>query len=119
MFNSEIGYSHGMSFLAAFFYLIYNDESAVFDMLCTLLSSTEVSCIFKDSSFHKATFHMNKLVAIYLPRLHTHLCQEGINTSYFASSWFSAASVSLLQLAKAKTVPLLVSSMVDGFLLVA
>eukprot|EP00826_Nyctotherus_ovalis_P064314 TRINITY_DN9431_c0_g1_i11.p5 TRINITY_DN9431_c0_g1~~TRINITY_DN9431_c0_g1_i11.p5 ORF type:complete len:109 (+),score=27.99 TRINITY_DN9431_c0_g1_i11:670-996(+) len=108
-----------MSFLAAFLYLTYNDEAIVFDMLCTLMSSTEVSCIFKASSFHKIIYQMNKLVAIYLPRLHTHLCQEGINASYFASSWVSTAFASILQLAKKKAVPLLVNSVLDGFLLVA
>jgi len=107
-----------MGFITGFLYLTCHNEEIAFDMLCTLMGSYEISNLSNESLFHKVFYHMNKLIAIYLPKLHSHLFQEGLNASYFTSTWFLTAFTFILQYAKKKSIPLLLNYIFDGFLTV-
>ncbi len=109
-----------MHFLAGFYYLIYRDEATTFTMLCTLIANLNLSYLFKqDVPMLRLLFYqMNRLIAVYLPRLHSHLFEEGVNSTFFCSPWFLTAFTAVMQCSKERGIPLLLHIIVDGFLTV-
>ncbi len=121
VFNTEIEYCQGMNFLAGFYYLIYRNEGTAFMMLCTMIANFDLAKLFKrDVPMLRALFYqMNRLIALYLPRLHVHLFEEGLNASYFCSPWFLTTFTSILQSCQTRCVPLLLHDVFDGLLTVS
>lgn len=120
VFNSEIEYCPGLNFLAGFFYLLCRNEPRAFSMLCTLIANFDLSYLFNEDvpMLQKFFYQINRLIAIYLPRLHSHLYQEGIRTSYFCSPWFLTVFTFILQSCKSKHIPILLNEIFDRFLTV-
>jgi len=118
VFNPEVEYCQGMNCIAGFFYLLYKDESTVFNMMSTLISLFELNNLFKqDVPLLRMYFYLlNRLMAVYVPRLHAHFFEEGISATYFASPWFLTMFTSILQSPKYENVPPLLLSIFDQFL---
>ncbi|MDR3549344.1 MAG: TBC domain-containing protein [Candidatus Pacebacteria bacterium] len=116
--NSEVEYCQGMNCIAGLFFLIYRDEGTAFNMLTTLIANFGLFNLFKqDVPLLRMYFYqMNRLLAVYLPRLHAHLFEEGINATYFCSPWFLTAFTYVLQFAKTPAIPPLLCQIFDGFL---
>ena len=118
--NIEIEYCQGMNFLAGMFYLTAGSEPAAFSMLTTLISALKLGDLYKqDVPLLRRHFHqMNRLLAIYIPRLHVHLFEEGLNAAFLCSAWFLTGFTFVLQYTKTKTIPPLLSAIFDHFILV-
>ncbi len=118
--NPEVEYCQGMNFIAGLLYLMYHDEAAAFSVLSSLITTHGLSNLYKQDVplLRMYLYQMNRLLAIYLPRLHVHLLEEGITAAYFCSPWFLTAFTFVLQHAKTTAVPFLLLSIFDRFLLV-
>eukprot|EP00826_Nyctotherus_ovalis_P007656 TRINITY_DN11945_c0_g1_i8.p1 TRINITY_DN11945_c0_g1~~TRINITY_DN11945_c0_g1_i8.p1 ORF type:complete len:892 (-),score=268.52 TRINITY_DN11945_c0_g1_i8:130-2805(-) len=115
--NSEVEYCQGMNYIAGFFFFLYRDEATAFDMLCGLISNFGLSDLFKhDVPLLRVYFYqLNRFIAIFLPRIHLHLYKEGINATFFSSSWFLTVFTYVLQSTEDFKPPLLLL-IFDGFL---
>eukprot|EP01022_Parablepharisma_sp_SALTPOND_P020158 TRINITY_DN3590_c0_g1_i2.p1 TRINITY_DN3590_c0_g1~~TRINITY_DN3590_c0_g1_i2.p1 ORF type:complete len:978 (+),score=127.42 TRINITY_DN3590_c0_g1_i2:1000-3933(+) len=116
--NPEVEYCQGMNCIAGLLFLIYKDEPTAFTMMSTLIANFGLSNLFKqDVPLLRMYFYqMNRLLAVFLPKLHAHLFEEGINATYFCSPWFLTAFTYILQFSKSATIPPLLLSIFDGFL---
>lgn len=109
-----------MNLLAGFLYLIYNDEAIAFKMFAAFITELNLSNMYKkDVPLLKMYFHqLNKIMAIYLPKLHAHLLEEGINSAYFSSPWFLTAFTYILQHLKSPGIPNFLITIFEQVLLV-
>jgi len=109
LLNSEVEYCQGMNYIAGFLYLIYKNEAIAFDMLCGLIANFKLSDLFKPGIplLRVYFYQLNRLIAIFLPKLHSHLYKEGINATFFSSSWFLTVFTYVLQATKDAKPPLL------------
>jgi len=116
--SPEIEYCQGMNCIAGMFYLIYKNEGIAFTMLSTLINEFSLSNLFKqDVPLLRIYFYqLNRLIAVFLPRLHLHFFEEGINAAHFASSWFLTVFTFVMQFSKSVEIPRLLLSIFDGFL---
>jgi hypothetical protein len=120
LFNPVVEYCQGMNCIAGLLYFMYRDEARAFAMLSTLINNFNLSYLFKQDvpMLRMYFYQMNRLLAAYLPRMHAHLFEEGINATYFCSPWFLTAFTFVLQYNKTGDIPQLLLLMFDEFLLV-
>ncbi len=118
--NPDVEYCQGMHFIAGLLYLMLRDEAAAFSLFCSIVTSHGLSNLYKqDVPLLRMYFHqMNRLLAIYLPRLHAHLLEEGITAAHFCSPWFLSAFTFLLQHCKSTVLPPMLLEVFGRFLLV-
>ena len=109
-----------MNFLAGFFYLTYKDEAMSFAMLASLIKKMNISGFYHHNVplAMKYFYQMNRLVALYFPALHANFFESGVSVVFFASSWFLTSYCYVLQYGKDTTVPPLLVSFFDKYLLV-
>ena len=118
IYNEDVGYCQGMNFLAGMLYFTLNDEAIAFAMLSKIISQFRLEGLYmRDVPLLRLQIYkMNRLLAIYLPRLHLHLYNEGINVEYLASSWLLTAFTHILR--DRSSPPLLLEAIFDKFLVV-
>eukprot|EP00826_Nyctotherus_ovalis_P057277 TRINITY_DN7824_c0_g1_i3.p1 TRINITY_DN7824_c0_g1~~TRINITY_DN7824_c0_g1_i3.p1 ORF type:complete len:902 (+),score=268.78 TRINITY_DN7824_c0_g1_i3:179-2884(+) len=116
--SPEIEYCQGMNCIAGMFYLIYKNEGTAFTMLSTLIDDFSLSNLFKeDVPLLRVYFYqLNRLIAIYLPQLHLHFFEGGINAAHFSSPWFLTVFTFVMQFCKGAAIPRLLLEIFDGFL---
>eukprot|EP00826_Nyctotherus_ovalis_P066353 TRINITY_DN9799_c0_g6_i2.p1 TRINITY_DN9799_c0_g6~~TRINITY_DN9799_c0_g6_i2.p1 ORF type:complete len:890 (+),score=228.66 TRINITY_DN9799_c0_g6_i2:175-2844(+) len=116
--NPDVEYCQGMNCIAGFFYLLYKEEDTAFNMMYTLIYNFDLNSMFKlDVPLLRVYFYqLNRLMAVYVPRLHAHLFEEGINATYFASPWFLTIFTHTLQSSDTPTIPPLLLLIFDEFL---
>ena len=117
-YNKEIEYCQGMNCIAGFIFDICNDEAITFNMFSNLLSRYKLTEIFKqDVPLLRSHFYqMDRLIAIYLPNLHSHLFHKKIMTAYFASPWFLTIFTYVIQYSETKEIPKVLLKLFDEFL---
>ena len=120
VFNPVVEYCQGMNCLAGLLYFMYRDEARAFCMLSALIDKFNLSFLFKQDvpMLRMYFYQMNRLLAVYLPRIHAHLFEEGINATYFCSPWFLTAFTFVLQFNRTAEIPQLLLMIFDEFLLV-
>jgi len=116
--NPDVEYCQGMNCIAGFFYLLYKEEDTAFNMMYTLIYNFDLNSLFKlDVPLLRIYFYqLNRLMAVYVPRLHAHLFEEGINATYFASPWFLTIFTYTLQSSNTTSIPPLLLVIFDEFL---
>jgi len=116
-FDKSVEYCQGMNCIAGFLYLICKDEETAFNMMWALFYKYELVNLFEQDKPHlKALFYqLNKLIAILLPCLHSHLSHKALNSTYFSSAWFLTAFTYVIQ--NSKSIPLLVLRIFDEFII--
>jgi len=116
--NPDIEYCQGMNCIAGFFYFLFKDEATSFNMLYTLISNFELTDLFKVniSLLHIYFYQLNRLMAVHVPRLHSHLFAEGINATYFSSPWFITIFTYTFQSTEPGKLPILTLAIFDEFL---
>ena len=107
-----------MNFIAGMFYLIYKDEAITFSMITEMISKFKLEALYKhDVPLLKIfIYQMNRLMAIFLPRLHYHIYNQGINSGYLCTSWFITMFTYILH--DKKDLPILFETIFDKFLAV-
>lgn len=118
--NPDIEYRSGIIFLVGFLYLTCKEESLAFNILTNLLAKTGLqNCYKKNVQLQKMPFYqMNRLLAIYHPRLHKHLFEEGINVTYYVSPWFLTVFTCSLQYVNYRVFPAILDRFFTEFLMV-
>ena len=116
--NPDVEYCQGMNCIAGFFYMLYKDEATTFNMMYTLIFNFNLNSLFKlDMALPRIYFYqLNRLIAVYLPRLHAPLFEENINATIFASPWFLTLFAYPIQSSHTPDVPPLLLEIFDGFL---
>ena len=109
-----------MNFLAGLFYFLYEDEAVAYSMFTAFISTLKLANLYKQGvPLLKMYCHqMNRLIAVYLPRLHVHMYEEGISSTYFCSAWFLTSFTFVLQCNRGTAIPALLLSIVDRLLMV-
>ena len=120
VFNPEIEYCQGLNYLGGFFYLIYRNENIAFSMLCSLIANFKLADLYKDNMpmLQLLFYQLTRLIAIYLPKLHLYLFQEGVKVSYFSPPWFLTGFTFVLQSCTNCCIPILLNEIFDDFLIV-
>ena len=120
IFNTELGYYQGMHFFIAILYLVCKDESTAFALFCIIAKRHRLEDIYKESMNLMKTylFQAAKLLGIFLPKLHKHLLEEGLNLQHFCSPWLFTAFTFVLQQTNEPIIPSLLYKIFDKFLIV-
>eukprot|EP00826_Nyctotherus_ovalis_P014643 TRINITY_DN14097_c0_g1_i2.p1 TRINITY_DN14097_c0_g1~~TRINITY_DN14097_c0_g1_i2.p1 ORF type:complete len:243 (-),score=27.99 TRINITY_DN14097_c0_g1_i2:184-912(-) len=121
VYNPELIYYQGMNFLAGIFYLVSKDEGVAFALFSELIRKNGLSNIYKEGMplLKLYLFQTTKLLAIFLPKLHRHLTEEGANLQHLCSPWFFTSFTFILQQTNEPVIPPLVESIFDRFLIVS
>ena len=90
LYNFESNYCQGMNYLASFLYQITLNEEDSFYIILGLFITKKFSLIFqKNMSKLKTYFNlMDKLIYLYLPKIHFHFKKHQIKTDFFLSPYF-------------------------------
>jgi len=120
IFNIELEYCQGMNFLAGILYLSYKNESLAFAIFALLIKRHKLQQIYKENVplLKMYLHHMSQILQIFLPKLHKHFLEEGINVSHFCAPWFLTAYTFALQHTKNPIIPGLLLDIFDNFILV-
>jgi len=95
--NPEIGYCQSMNYVAACL-LHYSDEERAFWMLCSIIEDLLPPDYYTGtmSGLRVDLKLLDTLVAQYLPGLHAHLADKGIDIAPIAMNWFLCLFVNTL-----------------------
>ncbi|GFX47453.1 rab GTPase-activating protein 1-like [Trichonephila clavipes] len=89
VYDPEIGYCQGQSFLAAAL-LLHIPEEQAFSILVKIMFEYGLRNFFKNGfeELHLRLYQLEKLIEERIPELHAHFTDLGIEMHMFASQWF-------------------------------
>ena len=89
LYNKEIGYVQGMSFIVALF-LIYMDEESTFFMLDSVMNKYEMKGIYLPGfpDLKKKFYVLLNLEKKFLPKIYEVFKRDNILPSLYSSEWF-------------------------------
>ncbi|XP_034948115.1 rab GTPase-activating protein 1-like [Chelonus insularis] len=89
VFDEEVGYCQGLSFLVASL-LLHMPEEQAFCVLVKLMYDYGLRDLYKDrfDNLHMRFYQLNRLMEDQLPELYKHFCDRGVETHMFAAQWF-------------------------------
>ena len=107
--------------MAGFFYIIYQDEGTAFALFVTLMEVIGIKGFYQDNVplIKQYIYQTNRLIALYLPKLHNHFNETGISSMICASSWFLTSFCYVLQYSNNNTIPSFLLGVFDLYLSVS
>ncbi|KAI6209759.1 hypothetical protein M3Y96_00254700 [Aphelenchoides besseyi] len=89
LFDTEVIYCQGISFLAAAL-LLHMEEEKAFSCLVKIMFDYELRSLFMQGfeTLHLRLFQLEKLIQDYIPHLHRHFLDNNIESHMYASQWF-------------------------------
>lgn len=89
VYDSEIGYCQGQSFLIAAL-LLQMPEEQTFGVLVKVMHQLGLRDMFRENFEHlqMRLFQLDKLIEAYLPDVWAHFAEFGIESHMYASQWF-------------------------------
>ncbi|XP_053987181.1 rab GTPase-activating protein 1-like [Hylaeus anthracinus] len=89
VYDEEVGYCQGLSFLVASL-LLHMPEEQAFCVLVKLMYDYGLRDLYKDrfDNLHMRFYQLNRLLEDQLPELYKHFCDRGVETHMFAAQWF-------------------------------
>ncbi|XP_065169560.1 rab GTPase-activating protein 1-like isoform X2 [Atheta coriaria] len=89
VYDVEVGYCQGLSFLAATL-LLHMPEEEAFCVLVKLMYDYGLRDLYKDGfdNLYLRLYQLNKLMEEQVPQLYRHFTEHNIETHMFASQWF-------------------------------
>ncbi|XP_055297709.1 rab GTPase-activating protein 1-like isoform X3 [Sitodiplosis mosellana] len=89
VYDNEVGYCQGLTFIAASL-LLHMPEEEAFCVLVQLMYEYRLRDLYKDGfeMLYVRLYQLNRLMKDQLPKLHEHFEQNGVETHMFASQWF-------------------------------
>ncbi|XP_071447780.1 rab GTPase-activating protein 1-like isoform X2 [Hetaerina americana] len=89
VYDEEVGYCQGLSFLAAAL-LLHMPEEQAFCVLVKLMYDYGLRDLFKDGfeNLYMRLYQLNRLMEEQLPELWQHFCERGVESHMFGSQWF-------------------------------
>eukprot|EP00826_Nyctotherus_ovalis_P002590 TRINITY_DN10522_c0_g2_i2.p2 TRINITY_DN10522_c0_g2~~TRINITY_DN10522_c0_g2_i2.p2 ORF type:complete len:196 (+),score=73.02 TRINITY_DN10522_c0_g2_i2:571-1158(+) len=108
-----------MNFLAGFFILVTDCEAEAFTYMRAVIERYGMQRFYiKDMPLLKEYFYkLDRLLSMTYPGMSNFLRIEGVNTNFYASSWFMTVFSQLMQHAKEDEVPEMLLRVWDCFLL--
>ncbi|PFX29753.1 rab GTPase-activating protein 1-like [Stylophora pistillata] len=89
VYDEEVGYCQGLSFLSAVL-LLHLPEEQAFALLVKIMSDYGLRDIFKHEfeQLHLKFFQLDRMIEDSMPDLHSHFQYNDIETHMYASQWF-------------------------------
>uniref|UniRef100_A0A3Q3JY50 Rab GTPase-activating protein 1 n=1 Tax=Monopterus albus TaxID=43700 RepID=A0A3Q3JY50_MONAL len=89
VYDEEIGYCQGQSFLAAVL-LLHMPEEQAFSVLVKIMFDYGLRDLFKQNfeDLHCKFFQLERLMQEYIPDLYNHFLSVGLEAHMYASQWF-------------------------------
>ncbi|KAF7700769.1 hypothetical protein HF521_001934 [Silurus meridionalis] len=89
VYDEEIGYCQGQSFLAAVL-LLHMPEEQAFSVLVKIMFDYGLRELFKQNfeDLHCKFFQLERLMQEYIPDLYSHFLSIGLEAHMYASQWF-------------------------------
>ncbi|XP_058066260.1 rab GTPase-activating protein 1-like [Anopheles bellator] len=89
VYDTEVGYCQGLSFIAASL-LLHMPEEEAFCVLVALMYNYGLRDMYKMGfeSLYLRLYQLNRLMKDQLPDLYEHFAQTGVESHMFASQWF-------------------------------
>uniref|UniRef100_A0A3Q3EKB5 Rab GTPase-activating protein 1 n=1 Tax=Labrus bergylta TaxID=56723 RepID=A0A3Q3EKB5_9LABR len=89
VYDEEIGYCQGQSFLAAVL-LLHMPEEQAFSVLVKIMFDYGLRDLFKQNfeDLHCKFFQLERLMQEYIPDLYNHFLNVGLEAHMYASQWF-------------------------------
>ncbi|KAK7869744.1 hypothetical protein R5R35_008281 [Gryllus longicercus] len=89
VYDQEVGYCQGLSFLAATL-LLHMPEEQAFCVFVKLMYDYGLRDMYKDGfeNLHMRLYQLNRLMEEHLPQLWQHFSEKGVEFHMFASQWF-------------------------------
>uniref|UniRef100_A0A1B6CKT3 Rab-GAP TBC domain-containing protein n=4 Tax=Clastoptera arizonana TaxID=38151 RepID=A0A1B6CKT3_9HEMI len=89
VYDTEVGYCQGLSFLAATL-LLHMPEEQAFCVLLKLMYNYGLRDLYKDGfeCLYLRLFQLNRLMQEHVPQLLIHFSDKGVESHMFASQWF-------------------------------
>lgn len=89
VYDSEVGYCQGLSFIAASL-LLHMPEEDAFCVLVALMYDYGLRDLYKQGFevLYLRLYQLDRLIKDQLPKLHEHFAACGIETHMYASQWF-------------------------------
>ena len=90
LYNVESNYYQGMNYMASYIYQNTLKEEESFYILLGLFITKKFSSIFQNNLIKLKTYFslMDKLIYLYLPKIHFHFKKYQIKTDFFLSPYF-------------------------------
>eukprot|EP00826_Nyctotherus_ovalis_P048854 TRINITY_DN5801_c0_g1_i5.p1 TRINITY_DN5801_c0_g1~~TRINITY_DN5801_c0_g1_i5.p1 ORF type:complete len:166 (-),score=18.55 TRINITY_DN5801_c0_g1_i5:284-781(-) len=98
----------------------YKDEARAFSMFASLIDRMGLCDLLRKKvpQLRSYLYQLSRLVALYLPAVHTHLAEEGVAAVHFASPWFLTYFTYVTQYCKDTPFPPLLLAILDKFFIV-
>lgn len=89
LFDTEVGYTQGMAFVAVPL-LMNMDESEAFCLMAALMKAYGMRDLYLPDmpGLHVLLYQLERLIEDAVPRLHTHLARQGVRPLMYALQWF-------------------------------
>ncbi|XP_032814438.2 rab GTPase-activating protein 1 isoform X1 [Petromyzon marinus] len=89
VYDEEIGYCQGQSFLAAVL-LLHMPEEQAFSVLVKIMFEYGLRDLFKQNfeDLHCKFYTLERLMQDYIPDLHAHFAEVNVEAHMYASQWF-------------------------------
>ncbi|XP_039287963.1 rab GTPase-activating protein 1-like, partial [Nilaparvata lugens] len=89
VYDTEVGYCQGLSFLAATL-LLHMPEEQTFCVLVKLMYDYGLRDLYKDGfeCLYLRLYQLNRLMEEQVPQLWKHFAEKGVESHMFASQWF-------------------------------
>ncbi|XP_055372959.1 rab GTPase-activating protein 1-like isoform X2 [Condylostylus longicornis] len=89
VYDMEVGYCQGLSFIAASL-LLHMPEEDSFSVLVSIMYEYGLRELYKQGfeTLYLHLYQLNRLIKDLLPKLYEHFERNGIETHMFASQWF-------------------------------
>eukprot|EP00051_Salpingoeca_urceolata_P011539 m.143171 g.143171 ORF g.143171 m.143171 type:complete len:1204 (+) comp17160_c0_seq1:293-3904(+) len=89
VYDEEVGYCQGLSFISAVL-LLHMPEEEAFPLFVSIMQTYGVRDLFKHGfeSLHLKFYQLDQLLEEHMPDLRAHLKEQNVETHMFASQWF-------------------------------
>ncbi|SCU92953.1 LANO_0E02630g1_1 [Lachancea nothofagi CBS 11611] len=90
LYDTEVGYTQGMAFIATPLLLNVESESEAFGLLISLMKGYGLRELFLPNmpGLHLKLYQFDRLIEENSPMLYNHLVRQGVRSSMYASQWF-------------------------------
>jgi hypothetical protein len=91
IFDSELGYTQGMSFIVGILVMLGMREEEAFWSFVALIKDRKLNGLFADQLplLHSLLYQFDRLVEMRMPKLFSHFKANNVTPLLFASEWFS------------------------------
>ncbi|CAD8123560.1 unnamed protein product [Paramecium sonneborni] len=88
-YNNTVSYTQGMNFVMGFMFMIMADEELTFRCFSALINQLLKDVLLYDLKYIRVFFYkLDRLLAIFMPKIHLHLKEEKIEAGHYSAPWF-------------------------------